>query len=148
MNLIGRRPSRADDVLSAVTGSFRRKALMKLNWTDTGLAEGLRCYRVREFFAAHEHWETVWLATEEPEKTFLQALIQVAAAFHHLRRCNPQGTMSLLRRALERLDHYPASFGGVCLTSLRGEIREWLRALETGGTTADLAFPKIRLDEG
>jgi hypothetical protein len=25
----------------------------------------------------------VWLVAEEPEKTFLQGLIQVAAAFHH-----------------------------------------------------------------
>lgn len=121
---------------------------MKLHWIDGGLAEGLRCYRVREFFAAHEHWETVWLATEEPEKSFLQALIQVAAAFHHLQRRNPQGTMSLLGRALNRLERYPASFGGVCLTSFREEIREWLRALEAGGATADLAIPKIRLYEG
>jgi predicted metal-dependent hydrolase len=119
--------------------------MTKLDWSDGGLDEGLRCYRVREFFAAHEHWETVWLATEEPEKTFLQALIQVAAAFHHLQRRNPRGTISLLRRALCHLEHYPASFGGVCLTSLCEEIREWLRALEAGGTTADLTFPEIRL---
>jgi uncharacterized protein len=98
-----------------------------------------------EFFAAHEHWETVWLVTEEQEKTSLQALIQVAAAFHHLQRRNPQGTLSLLRRALDRLERYPAWFGGVCMTSLREEIREWLRALEAGGATADLAFPEIRL---
>ena len=99
---------------------------MKLNWTQGGLAEGLRCYRAGEFFAAHEHWEAVWLATQEPEKTFLQALIQVAAAFHHLQRGNPQGTASLLRAALRRLKPYPASFGGISVPPLCEEIREWL----------------------
>ena len=59
---------------------------MDLDWTHGRLAEGLRCYHAQEFFAAHEHWENEWLASQEPEKTFLQALIQVAAAFHHFRR--------------------------------------------------------------
>jgi len=53
--------------------------LMKLDWTQGGLAQDLRCYRWREFFAAHEHWEGIWLATKAPEKAFLQALIQLAA---------------------------------------------------------------------
>jgi len=53
--------------------------LMKLDWTQGGLAQDLWCYRWREFFAAHEHWEGIWLATKAPEKAFLQALIQLAA---------------------------------------------------------------------
>src|SRR6266704_5835360 len=88
---------------------------MKLDWSGGGLAEGLRCYRKEEFFAAHEHWEGVWLGSQEPEKTFLQAVIQVAAAFHHLQRGNPEGGRSLLRRALRRLGAYPASFGGIAV---------------------------------
>ena len=78
-------------------------ALMKLDWTQGGLAEGLRCYRTREFFAAHEHWESVWLATKGPEKAFLQALIQLAAALHHIQRGNPRGAASLLGSALRDL---------------------------------------------
>jgi uncharacterized protein len=56
---------------------------MILNWTAGELAEGLRCYRAREFFAAQEHWEIAWLRSREPEKAFLQGLIRVAVAFHH-----------------------------------------------------------------
>ena len=55
----------------ADTGSDR-PPLMDLNWTHGSLAEGLRCYHAQEFFAAHEHWESAWLASQEPEKTFLQ----------------------------------------------------------------------------
>ena len=56
---------------------------MSLDWTQTDLREGLRCFHSGAFFEAHEHWESVWLAAQEPEKTFLQGLIQVAASFHH-----------------------------------------------------------------
>ncbi len=117
-----------------------------LDWTRGGLAEGLRCYRAREFFEAHEHWEAVWLKLQEPEKTFLQALIQVAAAFHHFQRGNLQGTASLLRAALRRLDPHSPSFGGISVTPLRKEMRQWLRALKAGDTLSHLPFPQIQLD--
>ena len=116
-----------------------------LDWTLPDLAEGLRCYRAEEFFAAHEHWEAVWLKLPEPEKTFLQGLIQVAAAFHHLQRCNREGTASLLRRALRRLDPASPAFAGISVAPLCQEIREWLRALEAGDALTGLRFPQIRL---
>jgi Domain of unknown function (DUF309) len=59
---------------------------MEFDWTQGALAEGLRLYHAGEFFAAHEAWEGVWLRAQEPEKKFLQGLIQVTAAFHHLQR--------------------------------------------------------------
>lgn len=55
---------------------------MKFDWIQGALAEGLRLYHGGEFFAAHEAWESVWLESPEPEKMFLQGLIQVTAAFH------------------------------------------------------------------
>ena len=76
---------------------------MKFDWTQGELAEGLRWYDAGEFFAAHEAWESVWLKRREPMKTFLQGLIQVAAAFHHLEDHNPLGTALLLQAALRRL---------------------------------------------
>jgi predicted metal-dependent hydrolase len=74
------------------------------------LHEGLRCFLSGAFFEAHEHWESVWLGAQEPERTFLQGLIQVAASFHHFQRGNFAGTTSLLRSALRRLDSYPTVF--------------------------------------
>jgi uncharacterized protein len=117
---------------------------MELNWTEGALAEGLRLYNAGEFFTAHEAWESVWLGSPEPEKTFLQGLIQVTAAFHHLRRDNPLGTMLLLQAALRRLDRYPAGFGGISVALLCHDIRERLRMLEGGGPTSQLSSPRIR----
>jgi uncharacterized protein len=117
-----------------------------LDWTRGELAEGLRCYRAEEFFEAHEHWEAIWLKLPEPEKTFLQGLIQVAAAFHHFQRGNTMGTASLLEAALRRLESHRPSFAGIAVTPLCKEIREWSRALEAGDTQPRLPFPDVQLD--
>ncbi len=118
-----------------------------LDWTRGELAEGLRCYREAEFFEAHEHWELVWLNLQEPQKTFLQALIQVAAALHHFQRGNRMGTTSLLQAALRRLDPCCPSFGGISLTLLCREIRLWLRTLEAGEAVPRLPFPRIEAEK-
>jgi len=70
---------------------------MTLDWQNGALAEGLACYCKCEYFLAHEHWESVWLQLHDPEKSFLQALIQVTAAFHHLHTGNIRGGLSLFR---------------------------------------------------
>jgi predicted metal-dependent hydrolase len=100
-----------------------------LDWTTGPLAEGLRCYRAQQFFEAHEHWETVWLTLSEPEKSFLQSLVQISAAFHHLRRGNRVGAISLLTRALGRLERADPHFCGLDVGSLRDHVRVWLSAL-------------------
>jgi predicted metal-dependent hydrolase len=118
---------------------------MELDWSSGELAEGLRCYRAEEFFLAHEHWEAMWLKLPEPEKTFLQALIQVAAAFHHLQRGNRQGAESLLRHALGRMEPLPDVFGGIAVEPLRRQIDERLSALEARDTPLPhLASPQIQ----
>ena len=116
---------------------------MPLDWTHGDLFEGLRCFHSGAFFEAHEHWESVWLAAQEPEKTFLQGLIQVAASFHHFQRGNCAGTISLLRSALGRLDRYPEVYAGIVVAPLRVAIRSWLEALESVPQSAPPSFPTI-----
>jgi hypothetical protein len=117
---------------------------MPLEWEHGALAEGLRCYQDREFFRAHEHWESEWLRVAEPEKTFLQALIQIAAAFHHFERKNRVGSASLLRASLRKLELYPAAFGGLNVEAIRQSVRAWLTALDGEEPAPGLPFPTIR----
>ena len=116
---------------------------MPMEWKNGLLAEGLRCYCNQEFFLAHEHWESVWLASAEPEKSFIQALIQITAAFHHLQRNNARGAASLLRRAVHRLESYPDTYAGVAVKPLRESLRAWMQAISSD-TPPQLPIPRIR----
>ena len=131
------------DFLSATMKTGRKG--MSLDWTQRDLREGLRCFHSGAFFEAHEHWESVWLVAQDPEKTFLQGLIQVAASFHHFQRGNLAGTVSLLRSALGRLDVYPEAFAGVAVDPLRATIRLWLDALETPTRSPLPPLPQLRI---
>jgi hypothetical protein len=103
---------------------------MILDWTTGPLAEGLHLYDSGQYFTAHEAWETVWLAAPEPERTFLQGLIQVTAAFEHLKRNNNQlGATRLLTAALRRLTPYQPHFGNIDLDLLRTDLRDCLVSL-------------------
>jgi hypothetical protein len=116
-----------------------------LNWKYGALAEGLCCYRNAEFFQAHEHWEKVWLLAEEPEKRFLQALIQVTVAFHHYQAGNLLGALSLLQRAERKFKLYPASFGGIAVAALCADIHQCRLALEGDARSIPLVSPNIKL---
>jgi predicted metal-dependent hydrolase len=117
---------------------------VSLDWRSGELAEGLACYGRREFFEAHEHWELVWLRLHEPEKSFVQAIIQITAAFHHSQQGNDVGTLSLLQRAQRRLAVSPATFGGIAVELLRIEIEAWVRGIESGNLPE--AYPVIAAD--
>jgi predicted metal-dependent hydrolase len=64
---------------------------------DEKFQRGILHFNAQEFFEAHEVWEEVWLVEAEPEKTFLQGIIQIAAAFHHYGRENSDGAESCRR---------------------------------------------------
>jgi predicted metal-dependent hydrolase len=106
-------------------------------------AHGIALFNSRHFFEAHEAWEEIWLHTHPPEKTFLQGLIQVTAAFHHHSRNNLRGTKSLLRAGLDKLDAFPANHRGLHIDRLRGAVRDWLAALHQENNARQPALPKI-----
>lgn len=117
---------------------------MHFDWTAGALAEGLRKYDAAEYFAAHEEWESIWLQSQEPDKTFLQGLIQVTAAFHHLQRGNPHGALRLLQAALRRVDRHRDDFGGVDVGLLCREIRQRIASLESADPPSSLDPVRIR----
>ena len=63
------------------------------------LLEGLRLFNQSRYFEAHEAWEALWHEVGGRQREWLQGLIQVAVARHHLRRGNTAGAAYLLRRA-------------------------------------------------
>jgi hypothetical protein len=110
---------------------------------DELFAHGVHLFNTRYFFEAHEAWEEIWLHTEPPEKTFLQGLIQVTAAFHHHSRENLRGTKSLLRAGLLKLEDFPPHHRGLNIEKLRKVARRWLTALDGTENISWPALPRI-----
>jgi predicted metal-dependent hydrolase len=93
---------------------------------------GIELFNRAEFYDAHEVLEDVWRASIDPEKKFLQALIQTAVALHHHSTGNVVGCRSLMARALRNFHGYPEGFCGVELESFRISLSEWQQALAEG----------------
>lgn len=109
------------------------------------LRAGVRLFNRGAFFEAHEALEDVWRAAPQPEKKFLQGLIQVAVALHHYGNGNSAGARSVLKRAFRNLSLYPEGFGGIHSAPLLHSISEWQRALDEG--TPVPALPMIAVIE-
>lgn len=105
---------------------------------------GLEYFNARQFFEAHEVWEEVWLVEDEPEKTFLQGIIQIAAAFHHYRRGNSDGAETLLAAGIVKISRFPAQHRGLAINDLRDEAKLWARALGAMKRPGDEKLPAIR----
>jgi predicted metal-dependent hydrolase len=106
---------------------------------------GIEQFNAGRHFDAHETWEEIWLRSPEPEKTFLQGIIQIAAAFHHLARGNRHGAQSLLEAALRRLSSFPDTYHGIALDSLRRTTQQWAAALADGRDLGPDRIPRIQL---
>src|SRR5262245_24662541 len=117
-----------------MTNRIRKKALSELDrssLTSLVLSEvekqdllcGIALFNVRQFWEAHEVWEGIWLNHPEDGRFFIQALIQLAAAYHQFRRKIYRGFVIHIRRAQERLELFPAVFLGIDVEVLRATIK-------------------------
>jgi predicted metal-dependent hydrolase len=106
--------------------------------------DGLEAFNSSRFFEAHELWEDVWRETPEPDKRFLQGLIQVAAAFHHYSRANVLGTRKLLQAGLLKLEAFPDVHGGLEIELLRAAVRDWIAAIGPEEVQTGMDPPRIR----
>src|SRR6059058_934442 len=79
----------------------------------TYFLEGVAHFNAHEFWEAHESWETIWLAAESDAEQFLQGMIQLAAAYHHVKRGTFRGAVRLFDAALRRLAAFPHPWSGV-----------------------------------
>jgi predicted metal-dependent hydrolase len=117
---------------------------MKSSEKEEKFERGLAHFNAREFFEAHEVWEELWLTEGEPEKTFLQGIIQIAAAFHHYRRGNTDGAETLLAAGIVKIARFPADHHGLAILDLREEAKLWARALGEMQRPGDDELPAIR----
>ena len=107
--------------------------------------EGLAHFNAREFWEAHEAWEALWLEAESELHQFLQGLIQLAAAYHHIKRGTFRGAVRLIDAALAKLAPFPTRFCGIDRAEAEAAAR---RDRERAARAESLAlgdYPKLAL---
>jgi len=82
------------------------------------LRAGVDHFNAREFWDAHEAWEGIWLQSTSDVRLFLQGLIQLAAAYHHVQRGTFPGGLRLFDAALQKLEAFPMRWSGIDRTAV------------------------------
>src|SRR5262245_9666133 len=75
--------------------------------------EGAAAFRRGEFYEAHELWEEVWDVADDPDRRFIQGMIQLATGLHKLARGRSDLTLGLFERAFKKLEDAPAELDGL-----------------------------------
>jgi predicted metal-dependent hydrolase len=97
---------------------------------EPDMAAYAACWNGARFFEAHETLEPRWIRERDPG---LQALIQLAAALHHLTRANVRGARTMLDRCLVRFD----SAGAAPYSVDMSEMAAYARRLKRDAGTCD-----------
>lgn len=105
--------------------------------------QGIDHFNARRFFEAHEVWEELWLHAPEPEKNFLQGLIQLAAGWHHYLRGNSSGAESLVAAGVVKLSRCPETHRGLCVGELVARAKEWTKMLGEGNDPGSDQLPLL-----
>ena len=113
---------------------------------------GITHFNSLEFWEAHESWEELWLVAESDLDQFLQGLIQVAAAYHHLKRGTFRGGVRLFDAGLARLEKFSPLTCGIDRDDVVRAARvhrEWaaerVAREEMSARLAADAYPKIHV---
>jgi len=114
------------------------------------LLEGIAQFNRGEYFEQHETLELLWRAEPREVRHLYQGILQIGVAFHHLRRRNYHGTLSMLRRGTDYLTTFSPRCQGVDVERLLIDAATALRAVEQLGPDrlADFDWqlvPRVRL---
>lgn len=108
------------------------------------IRRGVELFNAHEFWHAHEAWEELWLVASGDEKQFLQGLIQLAAAYHHVQRGHSlSGAVRLFDAALARLAPFPEGHEGVNRTSACATAASHRDCIVNGERIEPNQYPKL-----
>ena len=105
--------------------------------------EGIALFNRGQFFDCHEALEEVWLQSYGVRKKFLQGLIQVAVALHHLRNGNLAGAQRLLAAAVEKLSGPVPDSETIDVDALLAALAPLRKQLSAGEMPGNWQAPQI-----
>jgi uncharacterized protein len=114
---------------------------------DARLREGISLFNNRQFFECHEVLEALYQETEAANKPFLEALIQVAAAFRIFSEFGEvKGPVRMIYQALVRFENYQPDFLQVRVQELSSTLESWAKQAQQAANPPPVtSIPKIAL---
>ena len=104
---------------------------------------GIVCFNRRDFFEAHEVWESLWLDEHVgADRRFVQGLIQAAVGLFHFGNGNRRGAVKLYGTAKNYMAAYPSPYLGLDSEKSWLDMERCFAELHAAGDAAD-----VRLDE-
>jgi uncharacterized protein len=107
----------------------------------SSLAQGVALFNSAHFWHAHEAWEQIWLSAEGDVRQYVQGLIQLAAAYHHVQRGTLSGAIRLFDAALAKLEPFPLAHLGIDRTAAVEAARRDRQRLARGEPAGE--FPRL-----
>lgn len=86
------------------------------------ISRAVELFNDEKYWGAHEALEPVWKAASGSEKSILNGIILVAAAFVHDEKNESEICLSILERARKKLDGISGSYHGIDVDRIAGLI--------------------------
>lgn len=86
------------------------------------MEEFVRLFNQKQYFVAHEHLEAIWIELDEPDKSWTQGLIQIAALMHLLEQGRQAGARKVWLRSVKNLRDAPEIYKDIELAILKKTI--------------------------
>jgi hypothetical protein len=99
----------------------------------SGLAEGIRLFNARQFYACHEAIEHEWHAERRPIRRLYQGILQIGVGFHHALNGNHRGALLLLADGIEKTVAFAPRCLGIATGRLAAESQVCLDRLRELG---------------
>jgi predicted metal-dependent hydrolase len=85
---------------------------------------GLDLFNEERYWESHETLESAWRRAAGRQKGHLQGLILIAAALVHWQKNELDVTLSIMKRAQEKLANYQGGYSGIDFSSLKNHTNQ------------------------
>lgn len=94
------------------------------------LEEARRLFNDERYWECHEVLEGVWRAKQGVEKSLLQGIILVCAAFVHHQKGEEAVALGVMARAVKQLEYPEPEYGGFDVSDMKREVKEIIQSRE------------------
>ena len=105
------------------------------------LRRGVDQFNRGEYFECHETLEDLWRRESGPSRELYQGIIQLAVALHHVRGGNHKGAVSMLDKAIPRLERFQPHCTGIAVAELVVQARRCRKTVQSLGPEGIQRYP-------